>query len=177
MGVGTKRNSKGPGKTKVRQFQVAFPIDKEILRLQVAVQDAMTVTVANTLDELAHELLDHGLSETKPVHVETRAVGQSLPTPTLADRQSFHVLLQVKVEKLKDEVKLVAIGVDDVEEAHDVGVTHLLQERNLADRSRGNTFIFGFETNLLQRNNAAIVGKIAGFVDDTIGSCQRFRTR
>jgi hypothetical protein len=65
----------------------------------------------------------------------------------------------------------MAVGVYDIEEADNVGVVHLLEERDLADGSRGDTLILGFETNLLKGDNALVLGsEVAGLVDNTICS-------
>lgn len=63
----------------------------------------------------------------------------------------------------------MAIGVDDVEEAHNVRVVHLLQERDLADGCAWDALIFGFEADLLQRNDAIVVQEVLSLVDDTVG--------
>ena len=67
----------------------------------------------------------------------------------------------------------MAICVDNVEKAHNVGVVHFLEERNLANGSGGNTLIFGLETDLLEGDNA-LVGraKVKGFVNNTVRACE-----
>lgn len=101
------------------------------------------------------------------------ALRQGLATTALADRQSLHVFLQIHVQVLEDEVELVAVGVDNVEEAHDVGVVHFLEKRDLTDGSGRDTFIFGFETDLLEGNNALIgSAQVEGFVNNTIRACE-----
>lgn len=98
-----------------------------------------------------------------------RPLRQRLPSASLADGQCFHVLLQIEVEEFEDEVKLVAVGVYDVEEANNGGVVHLFEQGDLADRGRGNAFIFGFETDFLEGDDALVGGgEIAGFVDDSV---------
>jgi hypothetical protein len=83
-------------------------------------------------------------------------LGQRLAATTLTDGKSLHVLLQIHVQVLEDEVKLVAIGVNNVEQAHDVGIIHFFKERDLADRSGRNALIFGFKADLLERNDTLI---------------------
>jgi len=101
------------------------------------------------------------------------ALRQGLAATTLADRQSLHVLLQIHVQVLEDEVKLVAVGVDNVEEAHDVGVVHFLEKRDLTDGSGRDTFIFGFEADLLEGDNTLIgSAQVEGFVDNTVRACE-----
>ena len=94
---------------------------------------------------------------------------QRLAATTLADGQSLHVLLQIHVQVLEDEVELVAVGMDDVEEAHDVGVVHFLKKRDLANGSGRDTLIFGFEADLLEGDNALIgSAQVEGFVNNTV---------
>jgi hypothetical protein len=98
---------------------------------------------------------------------------QRLAAATLADGKSLHVLLQIHIQVLEDEVELVSVGVDDVEQAHDVGVVHFLEERDLADGSRGNTFILSFEANLLERDNTLIgSAQVEGLVNNTVRACK-----
>jgi hypothetical protein len=134
--VGTQGDTKGSCQTEISELEVALFVNKQVLRLQVAVKDAVGVAVADTSAQLVHELLDHCLAET---HVASAAVhaalGQGLSTTSLRDGQSLHVLFQIQVEVFKDEVELVAIGVDNVEQADNVWVAHLLEERDLADGS------------------------------------------
>ncbi len=78
-------------------------------------QDAVAVAVAHARAQLAHELLDDGLAETQRVQLRASALGQRLAPSALADGQRLHVLLQVQVEELEDEVELVAVGVHNVE--------------------------------------------------------------
>lgn len=81
------------------------------------------------------------------------ALGKGLATATIADRQGLHVFLQVEVEELEDEVKLVGIGVEDVEKADDVGVFHLFEERDLANGRTRNALVFRLESDLLEGDN------------------------
>ena len=98
---------------------------------------------------------------------------QRLAATTLADGKSLHVLLQIHVQILEDEVELVAVGVDDVEEAHDVRVVHFLEKRDLTNGSGRDTFIFGFEADLLEGDNALIgSAQVEGFVDNTVRACE-----
>ena len=98
---------------------------------------------------------------------------QRLAATTLADGKSLHVLLQIHVQILEDEVELVAVGVDDVEEAHDVRVVHFLEKRDLTNGSGRDTFIFGFEADLLEGDNALIgSAQVEGFVNNTVRACE-----
>lgn len=66
----------------------------------------------------------------------------------------------------------MTVGVDDIQEAHDVGVRHLLEKRDLADSSGGNPFIFSLKTNFLESNDPVAILKVFGFVDDSVRSCK-----
>lgn len=169
MCISSQRNTKGPRQAKVRQFQVTLTINQEILGFKVPVEDAVAVAITDSLDKLGHELLDHCLSKTQ-IGAHHRAIRQGFSTATLADRKSLHVLLEVEVKEFKDQVQLVAVCMHDIEEAYDIWVIHLFEQRNLANCGAGNAFIFGFEANLLQRDNTVGMVEFAGFVDDTVST-------
>jgi len=133
-------------------------------------QDTVTVAVSDSFHELGHELFDHGISQAH-VFPHCSTVWKGLSASTFAHGEGLHVLLEVEIQKFKDEIELVAIGMHNVKKADDVGVVHFLEQRNLTDGCARDTFIFGFQTNLLQGNNTAGVGEFAGFVDDTVSSC------
>lgn len=84
VGVGAKRHTEGSGQTEISQLEVALLVNKQVLGLQVAVEDAVGVAVADTGAKLVHELLDHGLAESHvscaTVHA---ALGQRLATTSL----------------------------------------------------------------------------------------------
>ena len=106
------------------------------------------------------------------------ALRQRLPPPTLAHRQRLHILLQVQVQVLEHEVQLMTVGVHNVEQTDDVGVDHLFQEGNLADGGGGYAFVFGFETDLLQGDDALVRGgQVAGFVYDAVCACKPSKGR
>lgn len=152
MGVGSKWDSKGASQSKVCNLQIEIAIDEKVLRLQVAMKDAMSVTVAYAVGKLSHELFnDLGIKR-----------------DTLWD--CFHVLLEIHVEVLKDKVKFVALGVDDIEETHDVGIIHLLEEGDFANGSGRDPFIFLFETDLFEGDYTASVTKITSLVHNSIGA-------
>lgn len=174
VGVGAERDTEGSCQTEVSELEVALLVDEQVLGLQVAMKDAVGVAVADTGAQLVHELLDHGVAET---HVASAAVhaalGERLSTASLRDGQSLHVLLQIQVEVFEDEIQLVAVGVDNVEQAHNVGVAHLLEERDLADGRRRDALILGFQTDLLECDDAVVGrGEVAGFVNNTICACK-----
>ncbi len=49
----------------------------------------------------------------------------------------------------------MTISVHDVEESHNIGVVHLLEKRDLANGSTGNSLIFGLKTDLLKCDDSA----------------------
>lgn len=69
----------------------------------------------------------------------------------------------------------MTIGVHNVEELHNVGVAHLLQQRDLSDGGARNTLILGLQSYLLQGDDLSVVGKIASLVDDTIRAYEKRR--
>ena len=168
VGVGPERDAKSAGQSKVGQLQVSLAVNQQVLGLEIAVQHTVAMAVAHTRAQLAHELLDHGLSQPQPVQLSSGAFGQRLAPAALADRQRFHVLLEVEVEEFEDEIELVAVGMDDIKETHDGRVPHLFEQRDLSDGGRRDTLIFGLEANLLQGNNAAAIVEVAGFVNNAI---------
>jgi hypothetical protein len=169
VSIGTQGDTKGSGQTEISQLQVTITVDKQVLGFEVTVQDTVAMAVTNTLNQLSHELLHHGVAQTQ-VGAQHRAIRQGLATTTLANRQSLHVFLQVTVEKLKDKVKLVAVGVNNVQQLDDVGILHLLEERDLANGSAGDALIFGLETDLFQSDDTVGVVQFASLVDDTVRS-------
>lgn len=171
MGICPQRHTESASKTEICKLEVAVLVDQQVLWLQIAVQYSMGVAVAHTLAQLHHELLDHVRVHAQLLTRQPRALGQGLAAPTIADWQCLHVLLQVEVEELEDEVELVAVGVYDVEQADDVGVVHLLEQRDLANGSRGDALIFGFEADLLERDDALVLCcEVAGLVDNSVSS-------
>jgi hypothetical protein len=81
------------------------------------------------------------------------ALREGLATAAIADRQCLHIFLEVEVEELEDEVELVGVGVEDVEEADDVGVFHFLEEGDLANGRTWNALVFRLEADLLECDN------------------------
>jgi hypothetical protein len=57
MGICSHRNAKRSREAKICEFEVIFLVDKQILRLEVAVQDSMRVTVQKAGIELMSEFL------------------------------------------------------------------------------------------------------------------------
>jgi hypothetical protein len=170
VGVSAQRDAERAGETKVGQLEVAFLVDEQVLGLEVAMENAVAVAIADACTQLAHELLDHSGAQTHVLQLCAGAFGEGLAAAAVGDGQSLHVLFQVEIEELKDQVQLVTLGVDYVIEPDDGGVTHFLEERDLANGGGRHTLIFGFEADLLQGDNAPAIVKVAGFVDDAIGT-------
>jgi hypothetical protein len=60
---------------------------------------------------------------------------------------------------------------DDVEQTHDVGVVHILEQRDLADSGGRDAFIFSFQADLLESDDAVVFGgEVLGFVYDSISA-------
>jgi hypothetical protein len=169
VGVCAERNTKSAGQTEISELEVAVLVDQQVLGLQVAMQDTVGMAVAHALAQVHHELLHHHVVHDERLPSQTRAIWQRLAPAAVADGQRLHVLLQVAVEELKHQVQLVAVGVHDVEQAHDVGVVHLLEQRDLADSRRRDAFIFGLKADLLEGDDALVLGgEVLGLVDDAV---------
>jgi hypothetical protein len=67
----------------------------------------------------------------------------------------------------------VAIGVDNVKQAHDICVVEFSQDGNLTYGGAGNALVFSLETDLFESDDAAVVTEITGFVDNSIGTWTR----
>lgn len=79
---------------------------------------------------------------------------------------AFHVLLEVLVEELKDEVQL-AVGLDAVLELDDVVVLELAEEADLPKGRGGDALILDLEADALQGDDL-IVGPVPGLVDHAV---------
>lgn len=82
-------------------------------------------------------------------------------------RVRVHVLFQVEVQKLENQVEL-GVGVDDVLQSHDVGVLEFFQQGNLPDRRRRDPFFFLLEADLLEGDGCPSC-PVSRLVDDTVG--------
>lgn len=127
MRVCPQRHSKRPRKPKISQLQVSFSIDEQILRLQISMDNPMAMTVSGALDQLRHEFFDHVLAESETLHVDSGAFWKCFASTTITHWKCFHVFLQIQVQKLEDEVQLVAIGMDNVKQPHNIGIIHFLE--------------------------------------------------
>ena len=64
----------------------------------------------------------------------------------------------------------MAVGVHNVEQAKDIGIVHLFEKGDFADGGGGDAFIFGFEADLLEGDDAVVGEKVAGLVDHAVGA-------
>lgn len=94
----------------------------------VSTREQTTIYESGAELEMSNEsITHHSLAKTQmsssAIHDTLR---QRLASSTLRDRQRLHVLLQIQVEVLKDEVQLVAIRMHDIEQTDNVRVVHFL---------------------------------------------------
>lgn len=122
VGKGVHWNTERPRQTKVTKLQLAFPVDKQVLRLEITVKDPVLVAEGGALEKLIHEAPDCD-------GVEGAAIAVNI-----------HVLLEVPFAKLEDEHEL-RLGVYHVVESDDVDMLQLLHERDLADGGGRRSFL------------------------------------
>ncbi len=135
VGEGVDGNTECAGQTEVCKLQLAASVDEEILRLQVAVQDAVVVAEGDATEELVHEGLDRDV-------VQLAAIAARI-----------HVFLQVLVHVLEYEHELV-FGMDDIVQGDNVLMLELLHQRDLPYGSRWGAFL-RVKVDLLQRHKLA----------------------
>ena len=144
VGEGIDGDAKRPRQPEIRKLELALGVDEQVLRLQVAVQDAVVVAEGDATQQLLHEGLDGDV-------VELAAVAAGV-----------HVLFQVFVHVLEDEHEFV-LGVDDVVEGNDVFVFEFFHQGDLADGGRGGAF-FGVEVDFFEGDELAGLA-VAAFED------------
>lgn len=110
-------------------------------------QDAVTVAITDAFDQLSHKLFDHGISQAH-VAAEGGAIWEDFTTSTLTDRKSLHILFEVEVQVFENEIEFVAVGMNDVQQLHDIGVVHFFQKGDFTNGRAGNAFILGLQSNL-----------------------------
>ena len=93
-----------------------MPGDEQVLGLDVPVEDPPLVTEGQAPQQLEHEQLDVSGGE--------------------AARVALQVLGQVRVQILEHEGQ-AGLGVDDVVQGHDVGVSQVFQQTGLPDGGEG----------------------------------------
>ena len=92
MGQGLDGNREGSRKSEVTDLDVTLVGHKEVLRLEVSVDDPFGVAVVNTFQKLVEHLLDTLLSHGAFV----------LP----------HILLQVVLDKFKNQIEFLLVGLE-----------------------------------------------------------------
>ena len=111
-------------------------LDEHVLRLQVAVEDAVGVAPREAVEHLVRERLD--------------ALAAQLVL------QRLHVLLEVEVAVLEAQVELALLRhVEHVLQLDDVRVVELLEERHLAQRRARHALVLALELDLLERRDLA----------------------
>lgn len=104
----------------------------------------------------------HGVYLEHLEHIALDHVRRHAPSSVVA----VHVLLEVVLEVLEDEVKLV-LAVNDIHQLDNIGVLELLEQGDLANGSRGNALILGIKPDLLQGDDGLRL-LVAGLVHDTV---------
>lgn len=145
MSVALERNSKGPAEAEISYLENALVlINEKVLRLQIAVEDAVAVAVGDALAKLVEKTLDE--SGGHGPRVRGLAVG-------------IDELLEIGVEILEDEVEkrlVVLLEVLDAEKANDVeGLGEEVEEGDLAEGGGRDAFLVHFEASLLESHHLA----------------------
>lgn len=99
MGEGLNGQTEGSGQSKIGDLEGACLVDEEVLRLEVAVNDSAGMAVVEPITELVEEQL----------HLVRSHGGLVLA----------HVLLQVVVDQLEDQIELLLGG--DIEHLAEAG--------------------------------------------------------
>lgn len=170
MGIRPQRHTKGPSQAKIGQFQVPLTINKQILGLQIAMNNPMTMTIAQSLTQMSHKLLNNRFIQTDRSTALREPIWQRLAASTVTNRQSVHIFLQIEVHEFHNEVEIVTFGIDDVVQANDAGILHFLEQGNFADGGAGNALVCIFEADLFQRDDSVRMIEFARFVDDAISA-------
>ena len=97
-------------------------VDQDVLRLEVAVHDALRVAVGDAREDLVEDRLDH----------------QRFEELFLLER--LEVGLQVLLVEVEDQVQLLLVG-DHVSQSDDVRVVQLGEQRDFPERSRRDAFV------------------------------------
>lgn len=134
VGEGVHGNAESPSQTKVTNLELAFPIDKELFQLllkkstreevylisthvlwfEIPMENPVLMAEGNTFAQLMHKTFHCGQIKSAALSV------------------SVHVALEVLLAEFENKDEFL-LGVDDIVEANDVGVTELLHERDFSD--------------------------------------------
>ena len=153
VGQRSDGGAEGPGQAKVGQLEPSVARYEQVLRLEVAVHDAAGVAEGQPADALE----EVGLDQVRGEHAV----------------DGFHVLLEVLVEELEDEVEL-AVGLDAVLELDDVVVLELPEEADLPQGRGGDALVLDLETDALQSDDL-VVGPVPGLVDHAVRALTEVR--
>lgn len=121
VGEGVDGDAKGAREAEVRELELAFVVDEEILGFEIAVEDAVVVAEGDALQELVHEGFDGDVVE------------------LAAGAAAVHVFFEVLIHVFEDEHEFV-FGVDDVVQGDDVFVFELFHQGDFADGGAGGAF-------------------------------------
>jgi hypothetical protein len=72
--VCAQRDTERARETEIGELKVEVVVDEEVLRLQVAVQNAVSMAVTHALGQLHHELLHHGVVHAQCLSKQARAL-------------------------------------------------------------------------------------------------------
>lgn len=96
------------------------------MRLEIPMEDAVRVAESDATEDLLHERLDHGLRESDAL------------VDVVAGLVLVHERFEIVRHELEDQIQPAGLGLDDVEELHDVGVVQFAKERDFANDIAGN---------------------------------------
>lgn len=97
------------------------------MRLEVPMEDTVRVAESDATEDLLHERLDHGLGQSDAL------------VDVVAGLILVHEGLEIVRHELEHQIQSAGLGLDDVEELHDVGVVQFAKERDFANDVAGNT--------------------------------------
>ncbi len=123
--VGAQRHSVGAREAEIGKLEHARRlVDEDVLRLEIAVHDAVRVARLRAREQLVQEPLG-------PLRGHARA-----EAPHAVERR-----LEVALHELEDEVQVPVEGHKHVAQRNNVRVLHLLEHGDLAQRRRGDALV------------------------------------
>jgi len=96
------------------------------MRLQVPMEDAVRVAESDATEDLLHERLDHGLRKADAL--------VDVVTGLILIHEGFEIVRH----ELEHQIQAAGLGLDDIEELHDVGVVQFAKEGDFANNVAGN---------------------------------------